>query len=143
MASLILFSVVYLTTRPAESQAKARDGKRLSDMQVLARVVDEFRIDTGDYPDFMDALRKSTVLPESNAGPLESPVRGWIKQDLSRYNVKLPLDPQNDENYYYSYKKTTTGYELNAVLEYYLQYAQDDGGSSPAIYELGTDLGII
>jgi hypothetical protein len=34
---------------------------------------------------------------------LSSSNPGWIYENLSSYTEKLPIDPQNDEDYFYSY----------------------------------------
>jgi type II secretory pathway pseudopilin PulG len=135
-ASIVLFN-------PAIRFAKARDEKRLSDISLLERVINEYRIDNGFYPDEADALRVSTSLPPDNIGPLQSTTSGWIKEDLSEYNAKLPTDPTNDATYFYSYQHNGYAYEINANFEQLIEFAQNDGGDDPAVYEVGDDLTII
>ena len=57
--------------------------------------------------------------------------------------AKLPIDPVNDSTYYYSYKKSSKGYEIDAKLEYYNTYSSNDGGNDSSLYEIGTDLSIM
>ncbi len=140
---LILLAASVLVINPAEKLEKARDEKRLSDISSLERIVNEYKIDNGVYPDDADALRISTALPPGNAGPLQSTTLGWIKADLSAYNTKLPTDPKNDATYFYSYQQSGPTYELNARLEHLVELSQNDGGNDPDVYEVGDDLTII
>jgi hypothetical protein len=135
---------VYLIVRPEELKSRARDETRMSDLSTLSRIIDEFRIDYGRYPDIADVPRISISLPVGNVGPLFSTNSGWIMQDLSRYNNLLPVDPLNDATYFYSYQHDIFGYELNARLEYYADYAANsyDGGNDDAVYEIGNSLTI-
>ena len=141
--SAIILGMVLLTANPLEPQAKARDQKRLSDLANLERVINEYKLDNNSYPDDVDTLRTSTTLPAASVGPLEKILDGWITADFSPYATKLPLDPKNDAPYFYSYQHTSTGYELNTVLEYYSDLMLDDGGTDSAVYETGNNLTIL
>ncbi len=140
---LVLFSVIMYTIDPVALKARGRDNKRISDLAVLERMISEFLISNGSYPDAIDTTRNSTVIPEGSAGPLENSTSGWIKQDLSVYEVKLPLDPINDATYNYKYRHNASGFELNTVLEYYTDKSASDGGNDPNVYEIGNDLTIL
>ena len=108
---------VSVLVNPAEVKARARDQKRLSDIVTLETAINEFRIDNGRYPELGE------LIPD--------------------YLSSIPEDPINDVVYFYNYAFTDFGYELNARLEYYQEYAQNDGGTDPEIYEVGNDLTII
>jgi len=142
---MLLVLSSFLLIKPHEFRDKARDEKRISDVATLDRAVNEFFIDNERYPDSSDVLRESTSLPSSSDGPLESVVEGWIAQNLSRYISKLPTDPINDAQYFYSYQHNTTSYEINARLEYYSEYELNsyDGGNDDSVYEFGNDLTIL
>lgn len=137
--SLIILSSI-LIINPAEQRQRAKDEKRLSDISTLDRAINEFNIDNESYPDQSDVLRVSYLLPLGNEGPLENSSTGWIQQDLSTYLQKLPTDPVNDSQFFYSYQRDSNGYEINARLEYYLDMAQNDGGNDLNVYEVGNDL---
>lgn len=140
---LVLFAVIMYTIDPVALRARGRDNKRISDMAVLERIISEHLLDVGSYPDALDTTRNSTVLPEGNSGPLESVTSGWIDQNLSLYDVKLPLDPLNDATYNYKYRHNASGFELNTILEYYTDKSAEDGGNDPAVYEVGNSLSIL
>ncbi len=140
---MILFTILFIAFNPVQYRAKARDEKRLSDLSTLDRMINEYNVDHNTYPDTVNTLRKSTLLPGGNSGPLQSVTVGWIKQNLSSYGTKLPVDPVNDATYYYSYKQNGTSYELDTVLEYYTDKSANDGGNSSTIYELGNNLTLL
>lgn len=141
---MIGMSVVYMTINPLTIRKRGRDEKRISDLSVLDSAISEYVLDTGQYPDVEDTLRTSTTLPDDSSGPLvNSNGVGWIKEDLTGYLVMLPIDPINDATYKYSYQHTAHGYELNAVLEYNLELAQEDNGNNDSVYEIGNILTIL
>lgn len=141
----VLITAILLIVNPVEIQAKGRDEKRLTDLSVLDRAINEYNLDNSTYPDLVDTTRKSTVLPVGNSGPLQNPADGWIDVNMSLYLTRLPTDPTNDETYYYSYRHTTFTYELNVVLEHYSEFAVNtyDGGNNASVYEIGNDLTIL
>lgn len=139
---LILLTFIMVTIDPISLQKRGRDNKRLSDLSVLERIIGEYLLDAGSYPDTLDTTRTSISLPLGNLGPLESSIDGWIDQNLSAYEVKLPLDPINDSTYNYSYRHSASGFEINTVLEYYTDKMTEDGGNNDAVYEIGNDLTI-
>jgi len=138
-----LFLATYLILNPYTLKQRTRDDKRLSDVNILDRAINEYFIDTATYPDIVNTLRKSNVVPVGSIGPVENATTGWINQNLSSYMVKLPVDPINDSTYYYSYKKSTNGYEIDVKLEYYTAYSLNDGGNDSNLFETGTDLTIM
>ncbi len=140
IAILLTASVVILN--PEEKKRRARDNKRFSDLNLLDRTINEYVLDTGFYPDSDDVLRDSTTLPAGNSA-LDSALGGWIDEDISDYTSRLPLDPINDSTYLYSYYHDESSYELNAVLEYFDEFALDDGGNDPDVYEIGNNLSLI
>lgn len=138
----ILASVSILVLDPAEKRARARDNRRLSDLSTLDRVINEFLLDNGDYPDLSLVLRDSTTLPVGGIS-VDNASSGWIDVDLSAYTSHLPVDPVNDATYRYYYYHDNTGYELNAVLETLSDEAVNDGGDDADRYEVGNNLTLI
>jgi len=139
---LLFLTATVLIVHPVEQLKKARDNKRISDLSLIDRAITEYKIDYGYYPDTADTLRTSTTLPQGNTS-LTSSTSGWIKQNLSAYTTKLPIDPKNDEIYFYKYIQNGFTYELNAKLEYYFEQAISDGGGDPTVYEIGNNLSLI
>jgi len=138
--TLIAFAVstVLVYINATDAQQKTRDDKRLNDMNTIERAVLEYRTDIGVYPDVSGTARTSIndLNPTKSSG-------GWIKADLSRYNSYLPIDPLNNATYHYTYIRNEINYEINCVLEYYLERAQNDGGNNPAVYETGSNLTLL
>jgi len=141
----ILITSVLLIVNPAEIQAKGRDEKRLADLGKLDRAINEYNLDNASFPDLVDTTRTSTILPVGNSGPLSDPTDGWIDINLVLYMTQLPIDPLNDTNYFYSYRHTTHGYELNATMEQFTEFSDNsyDGGDDASAYEIGNDLTIL
>lgn len=139
----ILLVGIFVFIDPLESRRRARDEKRFADIIILDRAAAEYLVDYGDYPDDAGVLRTSVQLPQGNAGPLENPATGWIKGNLSPYLTRLPTDPINDESFFYSYKRSDAGYEIDARLEFYSDKARNDGGNDLTVYEVGNALDIL
>src|SRR5581483_3726153 len=92
----LLASVVLLSLNNA--RVKARDAKRATDAQQMAKAVALFYDDHGYYP--------SSTTPESTYSALGN--GDWspaFKQEMSPYASSLPKDPLNDDTYYYTYLK--------------------------------------
>ena len=140
--SLIIFGSVSLVIDPLSLKQKGRDNKRLSDISTLDRAVNEFMLDNKKYPDTSGVLRKSTILPV-NADALVTSNFGWIQADLSPYISKLPIDPENNETFFYSYIHDDTSYEINAQMEIFTEKMTTDGGNDNARYEVGNNLLLI
>jgi len=138
----VLATVSVLLLDPQEKRAKARDNRRISDLTTLDRSINEYLLDTGNYPDAPLTLRDSTTLPPGGIA-LDRSADGWIDANLSTYTSHLPLDPINDSTYRYYYYRDTNGYELNAVIEFLTADAANDGGNDPARYEIGNKLDLI
>jgi prepilin-type N-terminal cleavage/methylation domain-containing protein len=74
--------------------------------------------------------------------------KGWIPIDFRNQAIfrlsKLPTDPKNDENYYYTYvyDPNTQSFEIDTVLESKKQkhLLSKDNGDNDNLYELGTNL---
>jgi prepilin-type N-terminal cleavage/methylation domain-containing protein len=74
--------------------------------------------------------------------------KGWIPIDFSKQAIfrlsKLPTDPKNNENYYYTYvyDPNTQTFEIDTALESQKQkhLLSEDNGDNNNLYELGTNL---
>ncbi len=139
---LILLTTVFVFTNPTYFRSKSRDQKRLSDLQTLERIVTEFRLDNGAYPDTESVTRYSNVLPTGRTNLTDSR-SGWIVADLIEYNTRLPIDPVNDDTYRYSYRHNDDVFELNTRLEVLNDLMSQDNGNDPNLYEKGSDLTLI
>jgi hypothetical protein len=102
----------------------------------------EFLLDNKRYPDQSNIIRKSNVLP-AGSSDLSNSNPGWIYENLSSYTEKLPIDPLNDEDYFYSYIHDDTGYEISVKLEYYKEKMENDNGNDNFSYEIGTNLNLL
>jgi len=138
----VLISVLIVNFDVLGNKKKARDVKRLSDIALLDRTISEYQMDNKVYPDMTNVLRISIALPSGNS-QLETPVSGWIDENLANYTSKLPVDPINDQTYHYSYIHDNSGYEINARLETEIGQMQNDGGNDPTVYETGNNLLLI
>jgi len=121
---------------------KSRDIKRLSDLSLLERCINEYKMDNNSLPDTAGILRTSTTLP-SGSTDLANSSSGWIKTDLSSYTSRLPIDPLNNSEYYYVYFHNGSSYEINAKLEHLTEDMQKDGGNDDEVYEMGDNLQLI
>lgn len=135
---LTLLGTVFVFIDPLALKKRGRDNKRLSDIMVLERMVTEYRIDNGSYPDDESVVRTSSVATGSLY--LSDVSGGWLAADLRQYNSKLPIDPQNTNEFVYTYTHSATAYEINCSLEYYSEKLTEDGGNSNSKYEVGSDL---
>jgi type II secretory pathway pseudopilin PulG len=140
---ILLFTTVLMLFRPVDLKKRARDNKRLGDISTLDRIINEYKLDNGTYPDLPDILRQSNHLPTVTSLSLASATKGWIDANVTEYNSMLPIDPLNDDTYYYSYQHNDSGYELNAQLEVFTDQMIEDLGNDPDRYEIGNILTIM
>jgi len=138
----VMITSIMIILKPDEKKAKARDNRRISDITLLDRVINEYLLDYSDYPDLFDVLRDSTSLPGTGIS-LDNSSAGWIDEDLSEYTSHLPIDPINDSTYRYFYYHDDSGYELNAVMEFLTGEAANDGGNDATRLEMGNNLTLI
>jgi prepilin-type N-terminal cleavage/methylation domain-containing protein len=149
----VLAGVVMVILNPAAILEKARDTKRMEDLDTLNKVIHLAVLD-----EEIALQNTSGVCPTCRSNALPSPeiqdiggVTGWVKYEtigdigLGKFLPALPVDPLNNDDYHYSFASTETGWEINAKLESPdNQYAMEtDGGDDPNMYEMGTNLRII
>lgn len=139
----ILFSTVMLIIDPLSLKKRARDNKRISNISALDRAINEYVLTQKTYPDAANTTRTSNSLPTGNSGPYSNPSDGWIDASMASYTTNLPIDPLNESPYFFSYRHTDSGYEINASLEFLTEYHTNDGGDDDTLYEVGNDLTIL
>lgn len=139
---LIIFTLVTVLVHPLDQLKKGRDNQRLSDVNILDRVMSDYLLDNYRYPDQINVLRSSNVLP-TGSSDLTNSNSGWIYENLSSYTERLPIDPKNDSDFFYTYIHNETSYEINAKLEYFTELMLEDGGNSEEFYEVGNNLNLI
>lgn len=141
--TFVLLAVILVGFDVFGSKARARDIKRLSDLDLIDKAINEYALDNNTYPDAQQVLRISTEV--ASGGPsVDNPTSGWIAGDLSSYVTRLPTDPLNSNEYhYFYYHDGKNGYELNCILEFFLADMQNDGGNDPNRYEMGNNLLLI
>jgi len=145
----VLAGAVLIAINPATMMMKARDSRRLSDMDSLVKAVNLALTDGEITLQAMNA-------PTTSAGPAANTQKvdgtGWIqytlplnKTGLSRFLAALPLDPVNSGIYLYSFESTLTDFEIDCSLEFTDNIIKmtTDGGNNPGAYEAGTNLAII
>jgi type II secretion system protein H len=153
----ILAALVVLAINPAEAQRKGRDATRLSDLATLRKAIDLAIVD-------------GKVLPGTTATPFNGTSAGsrdassqtnFIGMDVSKYLSVLPVDPRQAAtdvtvlsdgtttiaagNMIYSFRSNGQTYELDAYLESTdnSPVANNDGGTSATVYEIGTNPGLV
>ena len=165
----ILTAIVIFTLNPSELFKKNRDSRRVTDIQTLYKGITFMEtwntngISYGNTSIVFISLPDSSstcssyTLPTLPTGYLYSCVStsnlrnsdstGWVPIDFTisnnnRYISNLPIDPTNNETYYYSYNPGGS-FEINSLLEsneYISKFASNDGGDSSNSYENGTSL---
>jgi len=91
----ILSSIVLASL--SHARTKAKDTRRISDMEQIRIALEMFFVDKGHYPG-------NSVEGVSNLGEQIGDDNGPIEQALSAYLPSLPKDPRHDGSiYFYSY----------------------------------------
>jgi hypothetical protein len=167
---LTLLITIVSVLNPQELLRKARDNKRIYELNSLNLILNTLTLEN---PNAFNNIASNTVyislpdtsftcaswlskLPPLPSGwyyrcsnnPEASDGSGWlpINLDIGYFKIKkLPIDPINQPPYYYTFVKSESGYELNAILEAKSNIgphglAGTDGGTSLNAYEIGTDL---
>jgi len=165
----ILAAIVIFALNPSEIFKKNRDSVRMTDLNTLNKAIvfmsswntSEINLGTSTYiylslPDSSPTC-SSYALATLPTGYQYSCVTstiinnvdgtGWVPVSFAldagnNYISKLPVDPVNNINYYYSYNPGGS-FEINAFLEsraFVNDFAMDDGGDSMNALEQGTDL---
>ena len=165
----ILSITVLVVINPANLLMKARDGRRVSELNALNKGINFFIVSLANG----STGSSQTVyisLPDTNSDcstyslpSLPSPwiyhcvtqanltkvdSNGWVPINFSSLDTgspvsHLPIDPVNNSSLYYTY--TTGGsFELTSLLENpdHHNAAINDGGPNVGVFEIGTHLGL-
>ncbi len=139
----IFATTLLLILNPAELTMKARDVQRMADLETVSRSI---KIHVTAYP--TQNLTESPLCFNNSApcegmsaaGSIASDGTGWLPVQLSKYMAQLPVDPTNDNSYFYRFCTDGQNWELNARLENELNKIKmiDDKGDDEALYEVGS-----
>jgi len=113
-------------------QQRARDNIRKSDINALAKSFELLYIDKGKYTTTSEPCMDTSIGIDSCNGVINN-IGGWAPSSNIRnliaggYTSEIPIDPINNETYYYSYEPWNAGqggyteaaqaYDLCARLE--------------------------
>ncbi len=144
----VLAGVVIVAINPAALLQKSRDATRLQDLENVHKALSLALADGEIALTATGTCASCTSL----SGTQAVDGTGWVKfsiptgkTGLAKYIPALPADPTNTATNVYTYGATTTGYELNAVLESPDNAAKmsTDGGNAAGTWEIGTSLTIL
>lgn len=133
--------------KSSSSAENVQDQKRLADLRFLDVNLTLSLI----YGQELNC--QSGTIHRSTDGGTAIDGSGWLPVDFTNIPLssvrmtELPIDPLNNNAYFYSFAcdPATGAYELNAVLadQNNIEIMGDDGGNNDAVYEVGTDLTLI
>lgn len=153
----VLATIIVLAINPAEAQRKSRDTQRLSDLATLRKAID-LAIAEGDA--VLPGTLAVPVSGNSTGSRNSSDANNYISMNVSKYLSVLPVDPRQAATdattlsdgttqiaagaMVYSFVANGETYELDAYLESTdnAAVANNDGGTSATVYEIGTDPGL-
>lgn len=144
----VLAGVVIVAINPAALLQKSRDATRLQDIENIHKAMS---LALADAEVALTATGTCSNC-DSASGTQSVDGTGWVKfsiptgkTGLAKYIPTLPIDPVNTGANVYTYGATTSGYELNAVLESTDNATKmsTDGGNSATTWEIGTSLTIL
>jgi prepilin-type N-terminal cleavage/methylation domain-containing protein len=162
----ILVTILIATIKPTEIFKKARDNKRIADLKNIEKTIDLLY---STYPNFNELNYASTnivyislkddsptcssyisqlpSLPPGyqyrcSANPQNIDGTGWIPIPFKNFDIinlaNLPIDPINKPPYYYTFV-VGGSYKLSAKPEINYDFAINDGGIEPILYEVGSN----
>lgn len=165
----VLASISFVALNPAEQIKKARDAQRLTELRSIEKAVNIFEIEYASAS-LGDSTLIYLSLPDTNSNcssyslpPIPSPFSayrcvteqnmrkndgtGWIPLNFQSIGTgsplaKLPIDPVNDQNYYYTY--TVGGSFMVSALSETKDNSQaaGDGGRMPGVIEIGSNISL-
>ncbi|MBU1000536.1 hypothetical protein KKE78_04035, partial [Patescibacteria group bacterium] len=141
---------VVLIINPLELTRRGRDAARLTDLSNLQQAINvAVQEATGSAATILCSGGIAVPCEGVSTGARSSDGTGWVKVDMSTQNSvsvpTLPVDPINDLATHYLYCSDGNAWEINAKLESEQQNdkMENDGGEDPALYEVGSSLGLI
>ncbi|MEK7611709.1 MAG: prepilin-type N-terminal cleavage/methylation domain-containing protein [Patescibacteria group bacterium] len=105
----ILMGLVVTVLNPASFRAKARDGRRQSDLQVVQSAIEMYYAQNSVYPSGTSADALNIVLGASGGG-------AWAVGGVT-YLSRTPKDPQTPPQPSYCYAPAGSGYFICAQME--------------------------
>lgn len=145
--AVVITGVLFVAIDPEAILAKSRDAERIKDFDELNKALQlSLAEDAIILLDTSDCEECTSI-----TGSARSDGTGWVKftimrekQGLSKYLPQLPLDPLNVDPYVYTFiaDEENQKYKLTVPLESpdNANRMRLDGGTSPDLYEVGTDL---
>ena len=164
-----LATIAILVLNPAELLKQSRDAKRLSEIQTIDDAIRFYTFNSGtlyygtssvvylSLPDSNATCSSYSNLPTLTGGwtyacKPESTYRkvdgtGWIPVNFLSTQAGsslaiLPVDPVNNNTYYYAYIPGSWVLTVKIESVKYLPTAQNDGGSDTARFEIGSNLAL-
>ncbi len=92
-----------LVPRIVDRQASARDVRRLADIRVVRDAIEQYKLDTGDYPATDDVNASFDNYDVSQDGDFLPTLVD------SGYLAEAPSDPRNDATFHYRYQRYAQG----------------------------------
>lgn len=164
---ILLISFIYIWSG-LEVIQKARDVKRINDLNLLNSVILSILSNQSIYlgeeniiylslPDSTSTCASYNLVAvyspyryqcQSNDKFLKIDGQGWLPLNLTSSEIigltVLPIDPLNNENYFYAYQTKNSKIKLTANLESkaFALKMITDGGVDPLLYEVGSDVTI-
>jgi len=113
---IVVVSIVALLTTfgfssYTSAQRRARDTKRVADMNELINAINLFQLERRRGP-IEDDFCESSIGNAGSSCPVNPPQTGWVQGGLwndlvgGGYLKELPIDPLNNSQYYYYYEPT-------------------------------------
>ena len=116
----------------SNARAKARDTRRLADLNTFKTALEMYFSDHDQYPVWNSGCIEDTSDPNS-------PFRAEADPNfVPKYMSQIPKDPLYGKGHCYYYKTTFNGsdFHLLALLERNIQASQADGGTTESYYEV-------
>lgn len=104
----IMVGMVLVVLNPASYRQKARDGRRQSDLQVVAGAIEMYYAQQSVYPSGTDAANLNTALANSGGA--------WTAGGVT-YLSRTPKDPSGGAYPAYCYTPNGSGYLLCTQME--------------------------
>lgn len=104
VVAIIAVLAGFLGINYSASQKKARDTKRIADMNTIVSALNAYKREKGDFPP--EVTGNSLISWETSIDTTNS--LGFLGS-LKPYLANVPLDPKNDVSYYYAYRYYENG----------------------------------
>lgn len=147
----LLYTIIVLIVNPLEVARQGRDAQRLADLSNIRLAMNLTALENSEALDlYCHNLFPPCSGRSTDPNPRQVNGQGWVKMNLEAQDkVKmavLPVDPRNNNSYYYEYATDNTGvfWEINTTIESVkFQDKMFEGGNNDSRYEIGTKLTIL